>query len=85
MTIAIQCCDRDVVNELEKMGYTIVDFEGESAYADAVLYQGHISNTFESNIYGGSNGIFIINSEGKTASEIDNILQKRLYSPFFSF
>ena len=65
------------------MGYNIIDFD-KPAYADAILYRGHISNTFYSGVYGKEDGIFIINAEGKTAEEIDNILQKRLYSPFFS-
>ena len=84
MTIAIQSCNSTIVNELSEMGYTIINFDETPAFADAILYQGHISNTFESGIYGNDNGIFIINTEGKSAREIDEILQKRLYSPFFS-
>lgn len=83
MTVAVQSCTDDVKQELVSMGYDIVDFNSYTGYADAIIYTGHISNTFSENITGSDNGIFVINAEGKTAYEIDNILQKRLYSPIF--
>ena len=84
MVISATNCSESVRCELEKMGYEFVEFGLNTGYVDAILYTGHLSSTFESGICGDSNGIFVINAEGKTAAEIDNILQKRLYSPIFS-
>lgn len=86
MIVAIESCPEGIVTELNNFGYNIVDFYNHSGAVDAIIYTGHLSNTFSNSITSSdNNGIFVINAEGKSATEIDNILQKRLYSPIFFF
>ena len=83
MTISTVNCSDNLKNELENMGYELVDFNSNTGCVDAILYKGHLSDAFGCSACSDSNGIFVINAEGKTSEEIDNILQKRLYSPIF--
>ncbi len=81
MKISLFNCNPDIKQKLESFGYEISSEISEDT--NALLYTGSLQNTFDLCKNASANGVFVINTTHKTPEEIDNILQKRLYSPIF--
>lgn len=92
MVIAIQKGLEHLGRTLEARGYEIVDLETYGYPIDAMIYEG---NSFQVSYVTRNNmpemscgqrsnyGVFIINSLGKSADEIEDMLKTRYYSPLF--
>lgn len=92
MVVAVEKELTDLKDELVKRGFDVVDLEDYNYPIDAIVYEGnsyqisHISrnNMPIASMSTRSNyGVFIINALGKTADEIQDMLEHRSYSPLF--
>lgn len=81
---------KDIKNELMKRGYIITSMDGEDL--DAVIYLNpkgempYLSNYINMNM--GFNIVnekssLLINAEGKSIDEIEEIIRNRVYTPLF--
>ncbi len=92
MVIGVQKDLVSIKSELRVKGYTVVDVENYNYPIDAILYEG---NTFQISHITANNmpelkmgirnnyGVLMINTFGKTISEIEDILKMRSYSQLF--
>ncbi|MCR2045470.1 YkuS family protein [Anaerosalibacter massiliensis] len=89
--IAVQNGLDDIKKNLENLGYTIVDMD--SSDAEAIVYMRtegdgipYISSSVNMNtrfdIENQSSAI-LINAEGRSIEDIDEIIKKRRYTPLF--
>lgn len=89
--IAVQNGLDDIKKDLENLGYTIVDMD--SSDAEAIVYMRtegeeipYISSSVNMNtrfdIENQSSAI-LINAEGRSIEDIDEIIKKRRYTPLF--
>ena len=83
MIIAIDKKLKKLKKELEEMGYDAVVF-GEYNYPiDAVVFAGITGNLINNTHVPLNETVLYVDSRGKTAREVSDILQKKLYSPLF--
>lgn len=80
----------DISRELEERGYTITSMDGEDL--EAIVYLNHdgdipyLSNAINMNMgfdVTFNKGTILINAQGRTVDEIENIIKNRIYSPLF--
>ena len=98
MVVAVQRGLGHIKDKLREMGYEIVTLGDYNYPIDAIVYTGSSVNTsFVTNsnmpaftshtmpMDGSSRsyGVLMVNAEGKTIAQIDQILKKRVYSPLF--
>ena len=93
LVVAVDERLKKIKEGLGKRGYQVVSFI-ENVPVDAIVYYQdgqYKQNTgagmsYSSQLFGmenGSNGVFLINGYNKSLEEIDQMLQKRTYSPLF--
>lgn len=92
MVVAVQSGLEDIKNQLEKRGFDVVSIENYNYPVDAIIYKG---NSFNISCVSRNNmpeftmgkraqyGVFMINSQGKTIDEIEEMLKNRCYTPLF--
>ncbi len=79
MTVYLKDNSEALAKSLKDMGYFVTrDINSDF---DAYIYSDSMEDMLNTHC---NNAVLIINSEGKSTAEIDNILQNRLYSPIFS-
>jgi len=83
MVVAIQKGLVNMKQGLRNLGYDVVDYGDYKHPVDALVYVGS-SDGLVMGVMGVSNaGVFLVNAEGKSPSEVDKILKRRLYTPLF--
>lgn len=85
MIISVDDMLTELYDELKKAGYQVYKFS-ENKNSDVVIYSGDSTHLASLNAplftaYGG--GVFLINGDGKTVSEIEGMIRHRAYSPIF--
>ncbi|HOA97753.1 YkuS family protein [Acetivibrio saccincola] len=92
LVVAIQRGLEDIKNQLEQRGFDVVCIENYNYPVDAIIYKG---NSFNISCVSRNNmpeftmgkraqyGVFMINSQGKTIDEIEEMLKNRCYTPLF--
>lgn len=94
MVVAVQKGLNNVEAQLRSMGYEVVTLGAYNYPVDAVVYNGSLETSYITNnnmpaltssASGSSRnyGVLMVNSYGKSAAQIDEILKKRVYSPLF--
>lgn len=76
MHVCVKNCSDEIIKHILEQGHILSD----EAYADAVVYDGCSTDSFETKR---EDGLFLINAHGKSWDEIDLMLKNRLYSPIF--
>jgi hypothetical protein len=83
---------KHVIEGLQSKGHKVVDIETYNYPVDAIVYEG---NSFQVSYVSGNNmpefaagkrsnyGVLIINSQGKSIEEIDEMLSLRCYEHLF--
>ncbi|SHI14915.1 YkuS family protein [Sporanaerobacter acetigenes] len=79
--IAIEESLIDLKNELENMGYDIVDMDNGDV--EAIVYMSALVNMNMGFDISNGKGAILINAHGRTADEIDEIIRNRKYSSLF--
>ncbi|HBM80797.1 MAG: YkuS family protein [Clostridiales bacterium] len=67
-------------DELKNMGYAVYRIS-DKKYADVVIYSGKVTHL--SSLDSSLGGVFLINGDGKSGADIENIIKCRAYSPLF--
>lgn len=67
--------------ELEKLGYAVYYID-EKIPCDVFIFKSNLNNNLDS-VLPNSHGSLILNGEGKSVEEIDQIIRRGLYSPLF--
>lgn len=85
MIISIDYYLQDLYNKLKSSGFEVHYFS-ENINSDVIIYSGantHFSdlNASQSSAFGG--GVFYINGDNKSVSELENMIEKRSYSSLF--
>lgn len=94
MVVAIEYGLDDIWKYLSDRGYTMVPYPDYKGLVDALIYRDKIPDTIETGFNNGpesfenqiapkSQGVLIINGNNKNMSEIETILERRVYSPLF--
>lgn len=90
--VAVHGGTDEIKKGLKEKGYEVVDIESYNYPIDAIVYEG---NSFQISYVSGNNvpvmingqrssyGVFMINSQGKTVDQIDEMLRMRCYSSLF--
>lgn len=95
MVIAVEVGLEETSRKLKERGYTIVSYPEYAGVVDAFICKDNIPNNMgvfqdneidsplESYAYSKQHGILIINATNKSISQIEDILETRVYSPLF--
>ncbi|WP_416199060.1 MAG: putative protein family (UPF0180) [Sporanaerobacter sp.] len=79
--IAVEESLIDLKNELENMGYDIVDMDNVDV--EAIVYKSDLVNMNMGFDISNGKGAILINAHGRTTEEIDEIIRNRKYSSLF--
>lgn len=95
MVIAVEAGLENISDQLRKRGYTIVSYPGYKGVVDALIYKKDMINNIneyqnsvmvdalENHNSNSSQGVLVVNANNKSASQIEEILRSRIYSPLF--
>ena len=95
MVVALENGLGDISAQLKQRGYTIVSYPDYAGVVDAFIYKHQIpshvgahtnnelSNSIGNHGFSRPQGVLIINATNKDISQIEQILQTRVYSSLF--
>ena len=84
MVVAVQSELRHIAQYLRKVGYEVVSYETYPYPIDALVYHGSgLSFSAVHHMPFHGNGILLVCADGKTPQQIQQILEKKIYSPLF--
>ena len=86
MVVAMDHCSGHLAEQLRQMGYEVVDYGRYAHPVHALVYSGKLprGSQMGMSVYDTEQaGILLVCADGKSAAEIDAILQRRLYTPLF--
>jgi hypothetical protein len=85
-TIAVSNVSQELIENLESMGYVIVD-GGYEGYVDAILYDSDYSSlgylSVFDNVIDMNSGAFLVDAKNKSAHEISNMIESRRHTSLF--
>ena len=88
--IAVQEGLKNMKEELESLGYEVVDMNHEGVEAvvymadgSDISYYGQMFSMNQGMNIAGNRGTLLINGKGKSIEELDYMIRNRLYSPLF--
>lgn len=86
MVVAMDHCSGHLAEQLRQMGYEVVDYGRYAHPVDALVYSGKLprGSQMGMSVFDTEQaGILLVCADGKSAAEVDAILQRRLYTPLF--
>ena len=81
-TIAVDGRFQNLIVELRARGYEVVDLYGQHTSVNACIYYDGIRD-FHNTDYSRDTGVLMIDGKGRSADDIEAILQKGVYSSLF--
>ncbi len=81
-TVAVDKRFRELRQELEEKGYKVVDLFQYEAPVDACVYHDSIRDFHNAN-YLWDTGVLMINGKGKSAEDIEFMINRGVYSSLF--